>query len=123
MRNLFFAIANKLDYDFPEDYTAYMVDLNPLKFKNNKFMTVRGKEKVLRCLLSFDSNDKYYYILKFQKLDSELEKKIVPFALLEFGDLLCFDRKTNNVVLYSSESDSIEMVANSFTDLLDKLSE
>lgn len=123
MRNLFFAIANKLDYDFPEDYTAYMVDLKPLKLKNSKFMTLRGKERILRCLLSFDSNDKYYYILKFQKLDSELEKKIVPFAVLEFGDLLCFDRKTNNVVLYSSESDSIEMVANSFTDLLDKLSE
>ncbi len=123
MKNLIFAIANKIDYDFPEDYVSYMIELKPLKFKNNSFKTIRGKEKVLRCLLSFDSDDKYYYILKFQKLESDLETKIVPFALLEFGDLLCFDRKTNNVVLYSSESDSIEMVANSFTDLLNKLSE
>jgi hypothetical protein len=120
MINLIKNIEEKINYSFPQDYASYIENSKPLRFENNLFKTANNTEKVLRYLYSFDENEKNY-ILKFQSFDSEFKNKVVPFAELEFGDLLCFDRNNNNVVLYNHELDEIEIVANSFTEFLDKL--
>ena len=61
--------------------------------------------------------------MNFQKFDSKHEQELVPFAELEFGDLLCFDRKDNSIVYYNHEKDSITKVSNSWKDFEETLYE
>ena len=67
-----------------------------------------------------DPNSKTY-ILKFQNFDSELKDKLVPFAELEFGDTLCFERETNKIVIYNHETDTIDVVANDWNNFIKEL--
>ncbi|MBQ9181911.1 MAG: SMI1/KNR4 family protein [Bacilli bacterium] len=120
MLNLIKNVEEKINYSFPQDYASYIKNSKPLRFEKNLFKTSNNEEKVLRYLYSFDENERNY-IIKFQSFDSQFKDKIVPFAELEFGDLLCFDRNNNNIVLYNHELDEIEIVANSFTEFLGKL--
>lgn len=120
MEELLKNVEEKIGYTFDKDYADYILGLRPLKLKLNLFKTKSGEEKVLRCLLSFEENDRNY-ILKFQDFDSEYKARLVPFAMLEFGDLICFDRDAGGVVLYNHELDEIQNVANSFTDFLGML--
>lgn len=120
MLNLIKNVEEKINYSFPQDYASYIENSKPLRFEKNLFKTSKSEEKVLRYLYSFDENERNY-IIKFQSFDSQFKDKIVPFAELEFGDLLCFDRNNNNIVLYNHELDEIEIIANSFTEFLGKL--
>lgn len=113
-------VEERISYKFPDDYRDYILSMGSLKPENNLFRTSKGIEKVLRCLFSYDVNDKNY-IMKFQSFDSQFCNNVVPFALLEFGDLLCFDRDNNSVVVYNHELDNIDMLSNNFTDFLNML--
>lgn len=120
MLDLINEVEKMVNYSFPEDYKNYILNLSSLKLERNLFKSSNGVEKVLRCLLSYDEDSKNN-IMKFQTIDSELNGSIVPFGLLEFGDLLCFDKENNTVVMYDHELDKINMLANDFTGFLDML--
>ena len=105
------SIENVLNYVFPEDYKNYIIHNNNLA---DTILLFNGNEKVIRKLFSMNKEDKYYYILNHQKFDSKLVNKIIPIALLEFGDTICFEKDTNNIVLYDRETDSISFVSNKF---------
>ena len=113
-------IEKSINYTFPSDYKEYILDLKPLKISNNTFKTKNGYEKVLRCLHSFE-NDSKTYILEAQLFDSKYKLELVPFGLLEFGDLICFNRKTNDIVMYNHELDEIEIIAKSFNEFFKML--
>ena len=113
-------IEKSINYTFPNDYKEYILNLKPLKIKNNLFKTKNGYEKVLRYLNSFEADSKTY-ILEAQQFDSKYKLELVPFGLLEFGDLICFDRRTNDIVIYNHELDEIEIKANSFNEFLKML--
>lgn len=85
-------------------------------------LKINNIEKMIRHLFSMDENSKTY-IMKFQKFDSNYEKQLVPFAELEFGDLLCFDRNTNDIIYYNHEQDTISKVADNWQQLKDMLYE
>ena len=102
-------VENELNYKFPEDFKNFILGNKDLHIKPNLFK-VNNKEKVLRYICSFDKNS-IIYIGKSQNFDSEYKDSIIPFAVLEFGDTLCFDRETNVIVIYNHEEDSIEKVA------------
>ena len=102
-------VANKLNYNLPIDYCVYYAKQLNLHIKPNLFK-INTTEKVINSLLSFDSNSKMF-ILNYQKIDSQYNGKIVPFALLEFGDYLCFDKNNNNIVYYNHETDTVEPIS------------
>ena len=91
------------------------VSQDSLHIKPNLFK-IGEIEKMIRCLFSIDKNSKTY-IIKFQKFDSKYEKQLVPFAELELGDLLCFDRNTNEIVYYDHEQDATAKIADNWEQL------
>ena len=67
-----------------------------------------------------DPNSKIY-ILKFQSFDSDLKDKIIPFAELEFGDTLCFERETNKIGIYNNETDTFDIIAGDWNTFIKEL--
>ena len=68
-------------------------------------------------------SDSKVFILNYQDIDSQYKGRIVPFALLEFGDSLCFDKNDNSIVYYDHETDTIEKVADNWDEFKDTLYE
>ena len=106
------AVSKELEYNLPIDYCVFYSKQMNLHIKPNLFK-VDGKEKVINTLLSMDKDSKHF-ILNLQVSDSQYKDRLVTFALLEFGDSLCFDKNDNSIVCYNHESDEFNKVANSW---------
>lgn len=113
-------VEKEINYTFVEEYKNYLLNHSSLKLEKKLLGLVNGNEKLVRHFYSMDPNSKIY-ILKFQSFDSELRDRLVPFAELEFGDTLCFERKTNKIVVYNHETDTIDDIANNWDDFIEKL--
>lgn len=113
-------VEKEINYTFVEDYKNHLLKHTSLKPEKNILGLANGTEKLVRYFYSMDPNSKTY-ILKFQNFDSELKDKFVPFAELEFGDTLCFERKTNKIVIYNHETDTIDVVANDWNNFIKEL--
>lgn len=113
-------VEKEINYTFSEEYKNYLLKLSSLKPEKNVLGLSNGTEKLVRYFYSMDPNSKTY-ILKFQSFDSELKDKLVPFAELEFGDTLCFERETNKIVIYNHETDTIDVVANDWNNFIKEL--
>lgn len=113
-------VEKALNYKFPDDYKNYLLRLMPLKMERSIFEISVNKDKIINTLLGMDKDDKNY-ILNNQQFDSRFEDVLIPFASLEFGDMLCFNRKTNKIVIYNHEEDKFDEVARNFNELRDKL--
>lgn len=108
------AVSELLGYNLPIDYCTFYSKQLTLHIKPNLFK-VNNVEKIIRYLFSMDKDNKNY-IMKFQYLDSQYNEKIVPFAELEFGDLLCFNKEDDTIVYYDHEQDKIATLAKNWTD-------
>ena len=113
-------VEKQINYNFVDDYKEYLLNRSVLKPEKKFLKLSNGVEKIVRYFYSMDSNSKTY-ILKFQNFDSEFRTKLVPFGELEFGDTLCFERDTNNIVVYNHEDDTIDLIANDWKVFLGKL--
>lgn len=113
-------VEKEINYTFVEEYKNYLLEHSSLKPEKNVIGLVNGNEKIVRYYYSMNPNSKTY-ILKFQSFDSELRNKLVPFAELEFGDTLCFERKTNKIVIYNHETDTIDYIASNWNDFIKEL--
>ena len=113
-------VEKTLNYKFPNDYKNYLLRLMPFKMKRCIFEISANKNKVINTLFGMDKDDKNY-ILDNQQFDSKFENVLIPFASLEFGDMLCFNRETNKIVIYNHEEDEFDEVARNFNELQDKL--
>ena len=111
-------VEKQLCYNFPDDFKNYLLNVNSLKLDKSY---IKLEDKIIHSLLSLDALSKEY-ILNFQKFDSQYENTLIPFALLEFGDLLCFERETNKIVIYYHESDTYKTLAESWTELYNEVS-
>ncbi len=113
-------VEKKINYTFVEDYKKYLLNNSTLKPEKNILGLSNGTEKLVRYFYSMDPNSKTY-ILKFQSFDSELKNKIVPFAELEFGDTLCFERGTNKIVIYNHETDTFDVITDDWNTFIKEL--
>lgn len=113
-------VEQEINYTFVDEYKDYLVNASTLKLEKNILGLSNGNEKLIRYLYSMDPNSKTC-ILKFQSFDSELEDKLVPFAELEFGDTLCFERETNKIVLYNHELDISTTIADNWNNFIKEL--
>lgn len=113
-------VEKEINYTFAEEYKKYLLKHSSLKPEKNVLGLSNGTEKLVRYFYSMEPNSKTY-ILKFQNIDSELKDKLVPFAELEFGDTLCFERGTNKIVVYNHETDTFDVVANDWNIFVKKL--
>lgn len=121
-KNIINAVEMEINYKFPDDFKNFILNKENLHNVRSKLFKINGEEKILRYINSFDKNSRSY-IGKAQEFDSEYERSIVPFALLEFGDTLCFDRNTNKIFHYNHEEDSISEVASNWSEFYTTLYE
>jgi hypothetical protein len=84
------------------------------------FDTDKSKERVFKTLLSFNESD-MENIYKFFPIIQTHSKSLIPFASDPGGNFLCI--KDKKIVLFLHETTSLEKVADSFNELLDKLYE
>lgn len=113
-------VEKEINYTFVEEYKNYLLKLSSLKPEKNVLGLSNGTEKLVRYFYSMDPNSKTY-ILKFQSFDSEVKDKLIPFAELEFGDTLCFERETNKIAVYNHEADTIDVIANNWNNFIKEL--
>lgn len=113
-------IEKEINYTFSEEYKNYLLKHSILKPDKNILGLSNGEEKLIRYFYSMDSNSKIY-ILKFQSFNSDLKDKIIPFAELEFGDTLCFERETNKIGIYNNKTDTFDIIADDWNTFIKEL--
>lgn len=111
----------KLGFRLPPDIRGRILVINGGYPDPACFQTVSGAIHVLNNLLSIRQSDDAYmpdYVLE----GSSYEQQLVPFASDGFGNLICFNRQDQNALYYwSHESDRIDRICASFTELESKL--
>ena len=113
-------VEKSLGYKFPYEYKNYLLRLMPLKMEKRIFEISANKDRIVNTLFSMNKEDKNY-ILNNQQFDSKFENILIPFASLEFGDMLCFNRETNKIIIYDHEEDKFDEIAHNFNEFQDKL--
>lgn len=111
-------VEGNINYIFPLEYKDYLLQHAATNVR--KAFKVGDVEKIIRYFYSMDPDSKRY-ILKFQKFDSSLNEKLVPFAELEFGDTLCFERDTNKIFWYNHELDTATFLADTWDHFFSQL--
>lgn len=110
-------IEEKYKVQIPQVLKDIIVKYNGGRPVANIFLTDNKKEKVIKTLLSYNKEDReniYIY-------EEILEKNYIPFAITEFGDLICVNNSDSSIELYNHEADKFENICNdieSFSDIL-----
>ena len=121
--NLIDEFESLVGYEFPGDFKECVMQYNGGYPEREAFDTDTTKERVFNHLLSFNKED-ISTIWKTNEGHIEgLPDKYVVFADDPFGNLICFDKDNDNVIFWNHEDESVEHIANTFTELLDKLYE
>lgn len=140
-------IGNELDVNSPKDYIKCVSINNGANVEPDLF-NVDNKEKVFGTLLSYYKNNDEFIISVYNDYKATLPKELIPFAFDPGGNLICFDYKDHEenpiVVFWEHENagekamlmreeglteaevgelarENVFYVAESFTDLLNKL--
>ena len=101
----------------PTDLKQIIVKYNGGRPEKNVFDTTCSKERVLKSLISYNKEDKENIYLYTEVFD----KKLLPFAVTEFGDLICYNEKSNEIDLYLHEQDKCEKICDNILEFFDNL--
>lgn len=85
------------------------------------FDTDKAKKRELKSFLSFNKEDKETVWKIFEWNKEELTDKYVPFAIDNFGNLICFDAHNDKIVFVNQEDMSVETISNTFPDFMNML--
>lgn len=120
------AYQNEHDIKFPDDYIDCVMEYQGGTPKPNVFDTIKNQERILKSLLSFCENKNENIFAVTEWLKDRIPKELIPFANDPSGNYICFEYANDNnpkVVYWNHETNEIEYVAESFSELLDKLYE
>ncbi len=108
----FFAI------NLPEDFKIIVKNNNNGRPSVTTFDTQMSKEHVFKKLLSFKEED-LETVYKSKKVLEQVDNSLFPIANDPFGNLICY--KDEKLVYWLHEDNSVQFIANSFTQFLSKL--
>lgn len=103
--------------EIPQYLKEIIINYNGGRPEKRTFNTKNDKEKVLQSLISYRKEDKgniYIY-------EGLLKRGYVPFAITEFGDVLCIKTDNGCVELYNHEIDEFEDVCNNIEEFFASL--
>lgn len=108
-------------YVFGNSFRTCVLEHNGGRPGRRTFDTEVTKERELKSFLSFNREDKETVWKIFEWNQEELGSRYVPFAIDNFGNLICFDANNDKVVFIHLEDVSIEVIADTFDQFLDAL--
>ncbi|MDR2832648.1 MAG: SMI1/KNR4 family protein [Streptococcaceae bacterium] len=118
--NLISKFEKEFNFIFPSDFKENINFLNGGRpVKNN--IEINFKGRIFQSLLSFNPTD-LDNIWDLNLVDSDYFKNnFVAFGLDPFGNLFVFSKDSKKVGYYLSEVDSVEYVADNFSQMIEKL--
>ncbi|GEK31853.1 SMI1/KNR4 family protein [Kurthia zopfii] len=117
----------KNNITFPKSFVEVVQKYNLGRPRPNVFDTNKSKERIAKCLLSFDTENKENIWDMYSYLKKQLPEDVIPFMVDQFGNFICFyfDALTSevSVVFWDVENQQIEKVADSFEIFISNLYE
>lgn len=110
-----------VNYVFDDHFRRCVMNNNGGRPSKKAFDTDKSKERELKSFLSFNHEDKETVWKIFEWNKEELTDKFIPFAIDNFGNLICFDASNDHVVFINIENVTSEKIANSFAEFLELL--
>lgn len=108
-------------YVFPEEFRKCVIENNGGHPELCCFNTDKAKERALKSFLSFNKNDRETVWNLYEWSKDELADKYVPFAIDNFGNLICFNVDNDHIVFINHESLSIEFINSTFAEFVNSL--
>lgn len=105
-------------YVFPRAYVIFVMKNNGGRPDKKSFVTAQNSERVLKSFLSFNSDDIENI---WDMVGLVYKQSLIPFAIDNFGNLLCFDKNTDSIIFWREEDCVIELVSKSFNNLMEIL--
>ena len=108
-------------YAFPDDFRKCVKEHNGGFPEFCCFDTERAKERALKSFLSFNKDDRETVWKLYEWSKEMLGDRYVPFALDNFGNLICFDADNDHIVFLDHETAQAERIADTFGSFMDSL--
>lgn len=103
---IFENIEKIYNVEIPSYLKELIISFNGGRPENILFNTQKSKERALQSLISFNKEDRTNIFI-FEEL---LRKGYIPFAITEFGDVICINNDNKDVELYLHETDNFEFI-------------
>ena len=119
-------MEGKFNKTFPMDYVECVLESNAGTPSRDVFETERRDERVFGGLLSVIESDDVNVYESYDDLSDRLDRDdVFPFAEDPGGNYICFDYSQSppTVVFWDHETNELEPVSRTFSDLLNKLYE
>ena len=113
-----------VQYTFPDSFKACVALYNGGRPEKTGFLTATKEEMLVKALFSFNKNDLEHIWLANEWAEEdevEIRKQYVAFAGDDFGNSICFEKSTDNVVFLDHETLEVEFVAADFDAFLECL--
>ena len=99
-------VEKTYNVNIPQYLKNIILEYNGSRPELKCFDTQHYQEKALKSLLSYNKEDKENIYM----FDDIFSKGYIPFAITEFGDLICIENKSGNIKLYMHEQDIFEYI-------------
>lgn len=119
--NLIDEFEQLVEYKFCESFKKCVLINNGGRLNKKCFLAEKSEERVLKSFLSFNKEDKENVWDMFEWIEKEIKKKYIPFAIDNFGNLVCFDKSNDKIVFVNNDNMSVQIVAETFDDFLKTL--
>lgn len=103
-----------LSYKLNESYVDCIKQNNGGRPKNRVFYTENGTERVIKTFLSLNKEDRETVWKIFDWNKEILMDKYIPFAIDNFGNIICFYRYDDSIVFVEHETETVEKIATDF---------
>ena len=108
-------------FKFDDYFIDFIKENNGGRPSKKTFYTKNGEEIIVKTFLSFNKNDKenIWNILLWKEIT--FNGKYIPFAIDNFGNIICFYKKDSSIFFIEIETGNIEKVASNFKDFISNL--
>ena len=116
-KTIFSKIEQSREIEIPEDLKQLGIDENAATPEKYCFM-VGNNERVFGSVLSFNKSDDDTV---FKALDVVQDKNLLPFGIDPFGNYICLNLKSEEVVFFDHETDRIESTGKKLKQFIESL--
>ena len=125
--NLVHDFEKKYRITFPKSYIEVVKNNNLGRPRPNVFDTAASKERIAKCLLSFDPQHQENIWDLTVTLKKQLPPDVIPFMVDQFGNYICFYfdilSEEANIVFWDVESQKVDKVAETFEEFVNRFYE